>query len=438
MPNAEHVVIIGNGIAGITAARHIRRISDKKITVISAESKYFFSRTALMYVYMGHMKWEHLEPYEEWFWEENRIELKQAFIEKLDTSSKMLFLRGGETLEYDKLILATGSVPRKLGWKGQDLPGVQGLVSKQDLELLEENTRNNCKKAVIVGGGLIGVELAEMLHTRNIPVTMLIRENSFWRNVLPQKDADFVARHIQSQGIELKFETELDTIFGQERVQGVQTNKGEKIACELVGLTAGVQPQIAFLKGSAVETDIGVLADEYLQSSIEDVYAIGDCAQLREPPKGRNAIEAVWYTARMMGETVAQNICGNPFKYQPGPWFNSAKFFEIEYQTYGRVAADPQPNEKHFHWEHENKKQAMTIAYDQESSLFLGINSFGIRLRHELFDRWLREQSSVDYVLQHLKKANFDPEFYTRHEREILNGFKKVFPAKDLTGFENL
>ncbi len=426
MPNAEHVVIIGNGIAGITAARHIRRISNKRITVISAESKYFFSRTALMYVYMGHMKWEHLEPYEDWFWEENRIDLKQAFVEKLETASKTLFLKGSEKLKYDQLILATGSVPRKLGWEGQELPGVQGLVSKQDLELLEENTRNNCKKAVIVGGGLIGVELAEMLHTRNIPVTMLIRENSFWRNVLPQQDADFIARHIQSHGIELKFKTQLEKILGQERVQGVQTNKDEKIDCDLVGLTAGVQPQIAFLKGSEIETDAGILVNEYLQTNVEDVYAIGDCAQFRKPPEGRNAIEAVWYTARMMGETVAQTICGNRFEYQPGPWFNSAKFFEIEYQTYGRVSADPNENEQQFHWEHKNKKQAMTIAYDLESSLFLGINSFGIRLRHELFDRWLREERSVEYVLQNLKQANFDPEFYKRHEKEILKEFEKT------------
>ena len=438
MPEAEHVVIIGNGIAGITAARHIRRISDKKITVISAENKYFFSRTALMYVYMGHMKWEHLEPYENRFWEKNRIELKQAFVEKVETGSKMLFLRGGETLYYDKLILATGSIPRKLGWKGQDLPGVQGLVSKQDLELLEENTRNNCKKAVIVGGGLIGVELAEMLHTRNIPVTMLIRENSFWRNVLPQQDADFISRHIKSHGIELKFQTELDSILGKQKVRAVKTKDGEEIETDLVGLAAGVQPQVAFLKDSEIVTENGIPVDEYLQTNVEDVYAIGDCAQIKNPREGRRPIEAVWYTARMMGETVAQVICGNSLQYRPGHWFNSAKFFEIEYQTYGRVSADPKENEQHFHWEHENKKQAITIAYDMESSLFLGINSFGIRLRHEVLDRWLREERTIEHVLQNLKQANFDPEFFKRHEKKILQSFIKTFQEQDLTGFQNL
>lgn len=420
----EHVVIIGNGIAGITAARHIRRISDKKITVISSENKYFFSRTALMYVYMGHMKWEHLEPYEEWFWEKNRIELIEDHVERIEPASKSLFLKYGEKINYDKLILATGSLPRRLGWEGQDLKGVQGLVSKQDLELLEENTRN-CKHAVIVGGGLIGVELAEMLHTRNIPVTMLIREDSFWRNVLPKQDAEFISRHIESHGITLKLKTELDVILGEDKVQAVKTNTGETIETDLVGLTVGVQPNIGFLKDSNIETDQGILVDPYFKTNIEDIFAVGDCAQHREPAEGRRSIEAVWYSARMMGETVAQTICGNLFKYNPGNWFNSAKFFDIEYQTYGNVSANPPENEQHFHWQHPDGKKAISIAYDIKSSRFLGINTFGIRMRHEVFDTWLTQEKTIDFVLKNLREANFDPEFYDQHQKKIFNSFKQ-------------
>lgn len=425
MSSPEHVVIIGNGVAGITAARHIRRISDKKITVISAESDYFFSRTALMYVYMGHMKWEHLKPYEDWFWEENRIELKKAFVEKIEPASKKLFLSGGKTLTFDKLILATGSVPRFLGWEGEDLKGVQGLVSKQDLELLEENTRN-CKSAVIVGGGLIGVELAEMLHTRNISVTMLIREKAFWQNALPLQDAKFISRHIESHGIVLKHETELKKINGKDgRVSSVETSSGENIECDVLGISVGVQPNIAFLEDSGLETDQGILVDRYLQTNVQNIYAIGDCAQHREPARGRKSIEAVWYTSRMIGETVAQTICGNPFKYKPGHWFNSAKFFDIEYQTYGNVSANPEEGEQHFHWESKKGDKALTIAFDPGSYKFLGINTYGIRMRHEVFDRWLTEERDLEFVLKNLRQANFDPEFYARHEKEIFSSFKE-------------
>jgi NAD(P)H-nitrite reductase large subunit len=426
--NPEHVVIIGNGVAGITAARHIRKISDKRITVISAESDYFFSRTALMYVFMGHMKWKNLEPYEEWFWEENQIELKKARVEKVNTAAKTLFFESGETLEYDKLILATGSLPRKIGWEGENLKGVQGLVTKQDLELLEENSKG-CKKAVIVGGGLIGVELAEMLHTRNIEVTMLIREQSFWRNVLPEKDAAFISEHIKSHGVALQFETELDKIIGDksERVRAINTSTGEEITCDLVGLSIGVVPNISFLKGSEIETNAGILVNRYLQTNVEDVFAIGDCVQQREQIDNRSPIEAVWYTARMMGETVAQTVCGNPLKYSPGKWFNSAKFFDIEYQTYGRVWSNPKEDEQHLHWEHKDKKKAITIAFNKKSGKFLGINSFGIRMKHEVFDEWLREEKDIEFVLSHLRKANFDPEFYSRHEQEIFRSFKEGF-----------
>ena len=181
----ENIVIIGNGIAGISAARHIRKLSDKRIIVVSAETDFFFSRTALMYVYMGHMKFEHIQPYENWFWDKNRIELVRGYVTDVDTQSKQLQVDGSRAIQYDKLIIATGSKPNKFGWPGQDLHGVQGLYSKQDLDLLEVNAPNKdvCKRAVIVGGGLIGIELAEMLRSRDIPVTFLVREESFWNGV---------------------------------------------------------------------------------------------------------------------------------------------------------------------------------------------------------------------------------------------------------------
>jgi len=102
----EHIVIIGNGIAGVSAARHIRKNSDKQITIISAESNYFFSRTALMYVYMGHMKFEHTQPYENWFWKKNRIDLVKGFVTEVKHENKTLILQDGRSVNYDKLIIA--------------------------------------------------------------------------------------------------------------------------------------------------------------------------------------------------------------------------------------------------------------------------------------------------------------------------------------------
>lgn len=420
----EHIVIIGNGISGVTAARHIRKLSDKKITIISSETKYFFSRTALMYVYMGHMKFEHTQPYEDHFWVKNRIELVQDFVENIDFNSKELILRDQGKFGYDKLILAVGSKPNKFGWKGQDLKGVQGLYSYQDLQHLEENTPGT-KRAVVVGGGLIGIEFAEMMHSRGIDVSFLVRENSFWSNVLPAQESELINRHIIENHIDLRLSEELREIVSDEngRVQKVITGSGEEIECQIVGLTAGVSPNVEFLKGTALDVGRGIKVNRYLETNIQDVYALGDCAEFVEPVAGRRPLEQVWYTGKIMGETVAQTICGNRIMYDPGHWFNSAKFFDIEYQTYGWVFAQLKEGEDDFYWEHKDGKTCMHFVFEKASRKFIGANTFGIRLRHDAFDAWLNKSATIEHVLEHLKDANFDPEFYSKYENQIVSKF---------------
>ena len=426
----EHIVIIGNGISGVTAARHIRKLSDKKITIISAETEYFFSRTALMYVYMGHMTFEHTQPYENWFWKKNRIELKKGFVKTVETENKTLHFQDGGSLTYDKLIIATGSKPNKFGWPGQDLDGVMGMYHKQDLENLEKYAPNNkvCKRAVIVGGGLIGIEMAEMLHSRHIPVTFLVRENSFWNGVLPEGESNMINREILSSGIDLRLSTNLKEIVADENgnVKSVIIDEtGEELPCNVVGLTAGVSPNIDFIRDSGIEIGRGVKVNRYLETNVEGIYAIGDCAEQHEGIDQRRPIEAVWYTGRMMGETLAQTICDNKTQYKPGHWFNSAKFIDIEYQTYGWVWAQAKEHESRFYWEHEGGKKCIHINYDKITREFIGINNFGIRMRHEFFDKVLNEKRTVDYVLEHLADANFDPEFYKLHEKEIVAKFNQ-------------
>jgi NADPH-dependent 2,4-dienoyl-CoA reductase/sulfur reductase-like enzyme len=147
------------------------------------------------------------------------------------------------------------------------------------------------------------------------------------------------------------------------------------------------------------------------------VYAIGDCAQFHpHPDPQRKAIEQVWYTGRMMGETVAMSLTGERTPYRPGIWFNSAKFFDIEYQTYGWVRSTLQAGESEHYWEHPNGKVSMHLVWSSESRILHGVNAFGMRLRHEVFDRWLKENATVDHVVGHLREAIFDPELTARYE----------------------
>lgn len=425
----NNIVILGNGISGITAARHIRKSSDDNITVISAETDHFFSRTALMYIYMGHMKYEHTKPYEDWFWGKNNIKLIRGFVKHVDTIGKKLDFKDGRTLKYDILILGTGSKPNKFGWKGQDLKGVQGMYSLQDLENMEVYTKN-IDRAVIVGGGLIGIEMAEMLLSRHIPVTFLVRESSFWNEILPAEESAMINKHILEHGVDLRLETELKEIQAdnQNRAKAVITHNGEKIACQFVGLTTGVHPNIDFLKSSNIQVDRGVLVNEFFETNIPEVYAIGDCAQFIQSLPGRKPIEQVWYTGRMHGETVAQTICGEKTAYQPGNWFNSAKFFDIEYQVYGDIKSAIPDDEDYLLWEHEKGKHSIRIAYDKHTTKVLGIKLMGIRYRHKVCDNWLKNGTMLKDVVINLKTANFDPEFYKRYEESIIALYNSKFP----------
>ena len=424
--NSAPIIIIGNGISGITAARHIRKTSNRPMVVISEETPYFFSRTALMYVYMGHMKWEHTQPYENTFWKKNKISLVQGRVKEVHGAKQYIVMDDESVWHFSDLILATGSKPNFFGWEGQGLKAVQGLYHKNDLESIEYWSKDT-QNAVVVGGGLIGVELAEMLISRGISVHFLVRESSFWNRVLPAEESEMINRHIRAHGVDLRLDTELEKLVGDDngRVKAVVTKGGETIPCQWVGIAVGVSPNIDFLKNSDVEVERGIKVNAYLETNIPHVYAIGDCAEQQEPIGKRRPIEAVWYTGRIMGETVAKTITQERTAYNPGVWFNSAKFFDIEYQTYGWVSAQPEPlEEAYFFWQHPKKDLLVRFAYHPKTHLFLGVNTFGIRMRHEVFDRWLREEQTVDFVIQHLAEAHFDPEFYRTYHRHILEMYE--------------
>jgi NAD(P)H-nitrite reductase large subunit len=432
----RHIVILGNGISGITAAREIRKRSDDQITVISNETDHFYSRTALMYIYMGQLEFHHTRPYEDWFWAKNRIDLVKADVQSVDFQNKLLLYADGQTLTYDVLILAVGSLPNFAGWPGQELRGIQGLYGKPDLDRMETDTKD-IQQAVVVGGGLIGIELCEMLLSRGIRVSFLVREKSFWSSVLPAEESALVTRHIREHHVDLRTATELAEFRGDEagRVKSVLTKQGDEITAQFVGVAVGVHPNIDQLKNTVLETDRGILVNEYLETNLPDVYAIGDCVQHRTPPKGRKAVEQIWYTGRIMGETVAQTITGKRITYQPGVFFNSAKFFDIEYQTYGDVAnfLPKDGSELSFYWEHPNGKIAIRINYRTDDKAVTGMNTLGIRQRQEVWQKWIAERKSISYVLEHLPQVNFDPEFFRQYEPDIIAKYNAENPDARLS-----
>jgi hypothetical protein len=179
------------------------------------------------------------------------------------------------------------------------------------------------------------------------------------------------------------------------------------------------------LQNAGLETARGILVNEYLQTSQPDVYAVGDCAELRHPRPGRRAVEAIWYTGRMMGETAAFNIMAAEKRrksvvYDPGIWFNSAKFFDIEYQVYGDIKSQMPEHQADIYWEHPGGKKSVRVRYEQRTGVVVGFNLMGVRYRQEVCEQWIRQGAHIESVLQNLGLANFDPEFSVQHESEVL------------------
>lgn len=406
-----HVVIVGNGIAGTTAARHVRKgAPGARVTLVSDEGPDPFARTALMYVYMGVLTRAHTHLYEDRFWRENRIDRVHDRAVRLDPDARRLVLQAGGEVPYDRLLVATGSVPVLPPWASGGLDGVQGLYHLADLDRMERATKG-VERAVVVGGGLIGVELAEMLRTRGADVSFLVRERTYLPRVFSEAEGGLIEDEVRRHGVRLRMATEVERLEGAGgRVAAAVTAEGERLAAPFVGVGTGVRPNVGWLDGSGVEVGRGVLVDETLATSAEGVFAAGDCAELRQPPADVRPIEPIWYTARLQGATAALGLLGRPRPYAPGVFFNSAKFFDLEYQVYGRTAFPAAEGEEDWAWT--DGRRSLRVRH--RSGAVRGVSALGVRLRQEACTRWIREGRPLRAALAEFEAAQFDPELTAR------------------------
>ena len=399
-----HALIVGNGIAGVTAARHVRKARpEARITLVSDEGRVPYARTALMYVHMGVLSWAQTALYEERFWDANRIDRVVDRALGVDPAARTVTLAEVGPVGYDALLVATGSTPVVPDWLGAGLAGIHTLYGRADVPALDATAP---RRAVVVGGGLIGVELAEMLRVRGCAVAFLVREPSYLPRVLSMVESALVAAEIRRHGVDLRFGAEVAQVEGPGRVTGVVTASGERIPAEAVGVGTGVRPNTAWLDGSGVETDRGVLVDPALATTTPGVWAAGDCAQLRTPPPSEPPTRPIWYTARLQGATAGLGMAGQPTSYAPGVFYNSAKFFDLEYQVYG----DATPNDSDRTWTDGHR----SVRFCTDDGRLVGISALGVRLRAAVARGWIAEGLSMDATEGRLADLPFDPEFTRR------------------------
>lgn len=407
-----HYVIIGNGVAGITAAMTLRqRDAECQITIISGESDYFFSRTALMYCYMDRMERRETEPYERKVYARQNIERVRDWVSDCDADSRHVILRSGRSLHYDRLLLATGSAPNEVRWKGLDSvrDGVVAFVTLDDLDRCERLTPST-REAVVVGGGLIGVELAECLAHHRKRVTFLVREPWYWPAALAAEEAEIVSGHIRGHGVDVRLnETISEVAAGADgRVCAVKTEAGTEFPCQMLGVCVGVHPAVDWLRSvkSPPQLGRGIRISLDFSTSLPNVWAAGDCAEFER--SGKPVIEQLWYTARRQGEMAALSMLGDSVAYDPALFYNSAMFFDIEYTTVGAVNDAP-PGARSFFFRIPGAEASVRVV--EHGGAVAGFNTLGSRWNHNLFERWIRERRPMDYALERLADAQFDPEF---------------------------
>lgn len=408
-----HFVIIGNGVAGTTAAFAIReREPDASITLIGGETDYFFSRTALMYGFLDRLSIRDMEPYERRVYDRKKIRRVRDIVADLDGNARTIVLKSGGLVSYDRLLIATGSVPGSASWKGLDevRSGVVNFVSAQDLQQCERCAAS-ARNAVVVGGGLIGIELVECLRHHGIAVTFMIREPWYWPVALGGEEAEMITAHMRQHGVDVRLNETVAEIRADRtgRVSAVLTESGLELSCELLGIAIGVRPAIDWLRSVTTPPRLqrGVQVNQSFETSLDNVWAAGDCTEIDLP--GRPPlVEQIWYSARRQGELAAHAMLGDAVLYEPPIFYNSAKFFDIEYTTVGAVMKAPADATSFFH---RLPGRDISVRIVEHQGAVIGFNMLGSRWDHTILERWIQERRPLDYVWSRLAEAQFDVEF---------------------------
>lgn len=328
-------IIIGAGQAGASAAAKLRNLGyDDDITLIGAESAPPYQRPPLSKKYMlGEMDLErlYLRPID--YYESNNITLRLGTkVDAIDTATKSITIQD-ETLSYDNLILTTGSWPRRLPAKiGGDLRGVYYMRDLADADAMADEFQEG-RRALIIGGGYIGLEAAAVAAKKGVKVTLVEMADRILQRVAAPQTSDFFRAAHAAQGVDIREGVGLDHLIDHNgRVGAAKLSDGSEIEIDFAIVGVGIIPASELAEAAGITLDNGIMVDEFGRTSAPNVYAAGDCASL--PFRGdRIRLESV-QNAIDQAENVAANIMGQNIPYAPLPWFWSDQY-DIKLQIAG-------------------------------------------------------------------------------------------------------
>ena len=331
-------VVVGSGAAGISAVEAIRS-QDKtgEIYLLAAEKQGYYSRPGLAYYLTGELSSRFLYPFSKADFERLGVKRIPALAKQLNVPERTVQLATGEMLQYDRLLLAVGAQAVRPGLPGHDLRGVVYLDSFAETKLMIKVARR-ARRAVVVGGGITALEIVEGLRARNLKVDFFLRRDRYWGNVLDPVESRIVESRLADEGVRIHYHTEAAEILNKRgRVAGVRTKTGEQIACQMVAFAIGTRPRLRLAQTAGLNTERGVLVDEYLQTSQPDIYAAGDVAQVYDPSTGQSSVDSLWSIARQQGYVAGLNMAGQRQAYQKTMPFNVTRLVGLTTTIIGMV-----------------------------------------------------------------------------------------------------
>jgi 3-phenylpropionate/trans-cinnamate dioxygenase ferredoxin reductase component len=339
MTNDQTHIIVGASLAGAKAAETLRTEGfDGNVVLVGAEDERPYERPPLSKEYLrGEAGREKVYVHDKSFYSEHDIELRLATTAvDLDASRKELTLDDGDRLSYDRLLLATGSEPRRLAIPGADLDAVLYLRSVHDSDALRERLDGG-GAVVVVGAGWIGAEVAASARQRGLEVTVIEPASVPLERVMGA-EVGAIYRDIHTDhGVEMLMGTGVEAFEGDEAVERVRTSDGRVIECDFVVVGVGVQPRIQLAARAGLDVDNGILVDEHLETSLPGVFAAGDVANARHPFYGERIRVEHWANALHQGPAAARNMLGQADPFDRLPYFFSDQYeVGMEYSGFAR------------------------------------------------------------------------------------------------------
>ncbi len=324
----QRIVIAGAGhAAGQLVASLKQQKFEGQIVLVGDEPYLPYQRPPLSKKFLsGDLEAARLYVKPESFYTDAKVETHlNCTISAIDRDAKVLLTESGETIAYDKLVLALGSRVRRLSIEGADLDGVHYLRNIGDVDAIRAELGER-KKAVIVGAGYIGLEVAAVLRQQGVDVTVIEMAERVMSRVVSPEISDFYQIEHASHGVKLRLSTGIVAFHGESRISAVETVDGEMIDADFVIAGVGVLPNIELAEAARLTIDNGILVDDQCQSSDPDIYAVGDCTAHPNAIYERHLrLESV-QNALEQARTAASNLCGKEKHYSEVPWFWSDQY----------------------------------------------------------------------------------------------------------------